>query len=227
MSEQAQQTAVIPAPPAPDPEAPDAGFDDFEELPARPRRRLATPVNLGLLAVLVVTAGFIAGVLVEKGQMGSASTGAGAGRRAAAGGGAAGTGTGAGAGRAGAGAAAAGATIGTVSTLNGRTLYVTDTQGTTIKVIPASSATVIRTATSPVSAIHPGDTVIVQGVKGSDGSVTASSIRATAPNAAGGGFGGLGAAAAGGTTSRAGTGSGAAAGGGGGGAAATPQLFGG
>ncbi len=225
MSEQAQQTAVIPAPPAPDPEAADAGFDDFEELPARPRRRLATPVNLGLLAVLVVAAGFIAGVLVEKGQMSSASTGggAGAGRRAAAGGGAAGTGTGAGR----AGAAAAGATIGTVSTLNGRTLYVTDTQGTTIKVIPASSATVIRTATSPVSAIHPGDTVIVQGVKGSDGSVTASSIRATAPNAAGGGFGGLGAAAAGGTASRAGAGSGAAAGGGGGGAAATPQLFGG
>ncbi|HEU0318188.1 MAG TPA: hypothetical protein VFR49_12705, partial [Solirubrobacteraceae bacterium] len=65
MSEQAQQTAVIPAPPpAPDPEAAEAGFDDFEELPARPRRRLATPVNLGLLAELVVAAGFIAGVLV-------------------------------------------------------------------------------------------------------------------------------------------------------------------
>ena len=222
MSEQAQETAVIPGPPAA--VAVDGGFDDFEELPPRPRRRLATPVNLGLLAVLVVAGGFIAGVLVEKGQMSSATGGGvGLGRRAATAGGT-GTGTGAATGRA--GAAAAGATIGAVSTLNGRTLYVTDPQGTTIKVTPASSATVIRTATSPVSAIHPGDTVIIQGAKASDGSVTASSIRATAPNAAGSGFGGLGAGATGGATSRGGTGSGATTGGGGG-AGATPQLFGG
>ncbi len=40
-----------------------------------------------------------------------------------------------------------------------------------------------------MSAIHPGDTVIVQGETADSGTVVASTIRATASNAAGG-FGG-------------------------------------
>ena len=51
-----------------------AGCEDepLDELPPRPRRRLlgagASPVPLALLGVLLIACGFIAGVLVEKGQ---------------------------------------------------------------------------------------------------------------------------------------------------------------
>jgi hypothetical protein len=45
------------------------------ELPARPRRRLLTPIPLALLGVLLIAGGFIAGVQVQKGQTSSGSTG--------------------------------------------------------------------------------------------------------------------------------------------------------
>lgn len=45
------------------------------ELPPRTRRRLLTPLPLTLLAVLLLACGFIAGVLVQKGQGSSASAG--------------------------------------------------------------------------------------------------------------------------------------------------------
>jgi hypothetical protein len=49
--------------------------DEAEELPPRPRRRVLTPLPLALLAALAIAGGFIAGVLVEKGQSGSSSAG--------------------------------------------------------------------------------------------------------------------------------------------------------
>ena len=48
------------------------------ELPPRPRRRLLTPVPLALMGVLAIACGFIGGVLVEKGQNSSSSSGGGA-----------------------------------------------------------------------------------------------------------------------------------------------------
>ncbi|MEZ5121044.1 MAG: hypothetical protein R2736_05630 [Solirubrobacterales bacterium] len=45
-----------------------------EELPPRPRRRLLAPVPLALSAILIAAAGFIGGVVVQKGQ-GSSGTG--------------------------------------------------------------------------------------------------------------------------------------------------------
>jgi hypothetical protein len=54
-------------------------LDDADELPPRPRRRLLTPIPLTLLAILAIACGFIAGVLVEKGQGGSSGTGGGVG----------------------------------------------------------------------------------------------------------------------------------------------------
>jgi hypothetical protein len=89
------------------------------------------------------------------------------------------------------------ATVGQVSSVRGRTLYVQDTQGNTIKVALPTGANVIRTTTSRVGAIHPGDTVIVQGSQGANGTVNASSVRATAAGAG---------ATAGGGGSRAGSG---------------------
>ncbi len=172
------------------PEQENDWVDDYEALPHRPRRRLFTPVNLGLFGVLLVVGGFIGGVFVEKSQVGSASTTAPSlpGLAGTAAGGAA---TGVPRGVSGTTGAAANTTSGTVSAVDRGTLYVTDSEGTTIKVTQASGGTVTRTAVSSASHIHPGDTVIVSGPKASDGTVTATSIRATASNAASSGLASL------------------------------------
>lgn len=182
------------------------------ELPLRPRRRL-TPLTGGLLAVLLVAVGFVGGVLVQKGQGGAAASGGGgggAGRLAAALAAARGGGAG-GFARAG---GAGGATFGTVTTVQGDTLYVTDAQGNTVKVTAAKGASVTRQVDSAVRAIQPGSTVIVQGAA-QRGAIVATSIRAM-PAGAGGGFG-FGGGGGGGTA-------GAGASGGGG---VVDQLFGG
>jgi hypothetical protein len=230
-----------PVPPLDEPAPPRAaagqdemldGDDDWveeyeEQLPHRPRRRLVTPFNLSLLGVLLVAGGFIGGVLVEKGQTStttSATSGVAALARRA---GLTGTGT-TGAGAAarsffgGAGGSSANATTGTVSLNDHGTLYITDSEGNTIKVVQASGGTVTRTAVSSVSNIHPGDTVIVSGPKASDGTVTATSIRATAANAATGGLGSLFGGAGGGSSSTGGSSSSGA----GSTSSGTPSLFG-
>ncbi len=55
----------------------DEWLEEPVELPRRPRRRLLSPVPLALLGVLLAACGFIAGVLVEKGQASSSSSAAG------------------------------------------------------------------------------------------------------------------------------------------------------
>jgi hypothetical protein len=108
-----------------------------------------------------------------------------------------------------------------VANKHGSTLYVKDSDGTTIRVTTTSHSKINRTATAGAGAIHPGDTVVVQGTKSSSGTITATQINATSSAAASGlaglfggagglrGFGGGGAA-------------GGAAGGSGGGAQAPP-----
>lgn len=165
------------------------------ELPLRPRRRL-TPLTGGLLAVLLVALGFVGGVLVQKGQGGQSSAGGGGGARLAAAlasarGGGSGAGGAAGA-RGGASlfggaGGAGGATFGTVATVDGDTLYVTDAQGNTLKVTAAKGASVTRSVDSSVRAIRPGSTVVVQGAA-QHGAIVATSIRAT-PAGQGGGLG--------------------------------------
>jgi hypothetical protein len=153
-----------------------------EELPRRPRRKLATPVTALLTAVLIAALGFIGGVKVQKS---SGSTGSGfAAARARFGAGAA-TGGGFGAG------ASSDATVGTVANIDGKSFYVTDSSGNTVRVKTNGNSKVTRTAVSSVGEIHPGDTVIVQGSKASSGTITAASVVATAKNAATGGLGGL------------------------------------
>lgn len=151
-------------------------------LPIRPRRRLPTVPVLLLSAVLVAAAGFVGGVLVQKHAGGGAGTGA-----AAA--------TGAPARQAGAGFSfgrGGGETpvTGQVKTVDGRRLYVTRSDGTTVEVRVKSGAKVTRTAKSSVGAVHPGDTVIVTGTSGRHGTISAASVTATARGASGGGFGG-------------------------------------
>ena len=90
---------------------------------------------------------------------------------------------------------------------HGSTLYVKDSNGNTVRVKTTSHSKINRTASTSVGAIHPGDTVIVQGTKSAGGTVTATQINATSSSAAsglaglfggGGGFPGAGAGGGGG-----------------------------
>ena len=222
------------------------------ELPRRPRRRLLTPIPLALTGLLLIACGFIGGVLVEKGQNSSSSSSgaagfasrfaslrsAGGGSSASAGGSgtsAGGTGTGS-SGRAASlfgagGAGGLGATVGQVAYVSGSTLYVTNTEGNTVKVKTSDASTVSKTIKSDVKGIHPGETVIVTGSASANGAVKAESIRVSEAGASGGGLGALfGGGLRGGSGSR---GSGASSssgatgsGGGASGAGGEPALFG-
>jgi hypothetical protein len=162
---------------------------DADELPPRPRRRLFTPVTGALLAVLLAACGFVGGVLIEKGQAsGGTSAAAGAfGGRGAGGVGARAAGArGQGPPSLGSqGAGGGGGTAGQVSSVRGGTIYIQDTQGNTLRVTLPPGASVTRTTTSSVRAIHPGDAVVVQGSTRNDGSIRASSIRSTAADVGG------------------------------------------
>lgn len=150
---------------------------------ALPQRRglsaLLTPLRVGLLCLLIAAAGFIGGVLVQKGSEGSSSSNPfGSGDPPGLDPGAAG----------GEGfvAAIGGGTMGTVSTVDGGALYVTDAQGNTFKVLATGATKVTRSAETGPHQIHPGDTVLIQGQKRKNGTVKAQSISATAAGASSG-----------------------------------------
>jgi hypothetical protein len=165
----------------------DAPFQE-DEIPPRPRRRLATRWTVATSVVTLLALGFIGGVLVQRGRQPAAAAGPqaalGVGARAGAGPGAAGAPAADGGGAA--------PVAGKVSSVDGRTLYVTTSQGTTVKVRPGSSVKVTRTAKSGVRAVHPGDSVVITGSTRANGTVTAAQITATANGVTPGGFGGFG-----------------------------------
>jgi hypothetical protein len=214
--------------PADDADEFDDQTDEFD-LPGRPRRRLLAPLPVALLAVLTAACGFIAGVLVEKGQNSASSTagsGATAGlaaRFAALRAGASGA-SGAGGFPSRAGGffgGSAGATVdGEVSFVEGRTLYVTSAEGATVKVHTSAGSTVTKTITAKVRGIHPGETVLVTGTTGANGAIEAESIRVGTTSGSGGLASLLGSSSS--SSSRSSGASGAATSGSGG-----PALFGG
>jgi len=158
---------------------------DEEPLPKRPRRRLVTPISATLAGALVAALGFIGGVEVQKGQD-DGSTGNGANAAAFASAGGRGGGRGGPQFGGGPGGAQGNATIGSVANKKGWTLYVKDSDGNLVRVKTTSHSKIDRTASTSAGAIHPGDTVIVQGQTASSGTVTASSVIATASNATSG-----------------------------------------
>jgi hypothetical protein len=197
----------------PDHDVDDDWDTEEEPLPKRPRRRLVTPISATLAGALVAALGFIGGVEVQKGQDdGGSDNGGNAAAFASAGGAGAGGGRGGfsrGAGGGGAGGANGGpqfgggpggaqgnATIGSVANKKGSTLYVKDSDGNVVRVKTNSHSKIDRTASTSTGAIHPGDTVIVQGTTAKDGTVTATQVTATAAGATSGlgrlfgGFGG-------------------------------------
>jgi hypothetical protein len=184
----------------------DEWLEEADELPRRPRRRLLSPIPLALIGVLLAACGFIAGVLIEKGQAPSSSSAGStaaslASRFAALRGGASGaTGSASSSPFAGGG----GATAGNVAYISGSTLYVTTAEGNTVKITTSPGTTVTKTVKSEVKGIHPGETVTATGATGPNGAISAETIRVGA--GAGGGLGAL----FGGSGTRAGRGAGSA-----------------
>jgi hypothetical protein len=185
MSEHHEQTTTVY-------DEPDYDYEPLSDdsLPVRPRRRLLTPVTGGLLAIVLVAGGFSGGVQVQKHQGDDSSSNglpaAFAARLGQGGGGGQAPGAGDGAARSANGSS--GTTAGTVANIKGSTLYVTSADGTTIKVKTNDNSKATRTASSSVANVHPGDTVVIQGSTASSGTITASSITATAKGVTPGGF---------------------------------------
>jgi hypothetical protein len=86
--------------------------------------------------------------------------------------------------------AAAKETTGTVTDIEGHTLYVTSSGGSLVAVKVSSSTTVDRNASTTLAGLKPGDTVTVQGTKEKNGTVEATSISDTAKGVTSTGFGG-------------------------------------
>jgi hypothetical protein len=171
----------------PFPEPAEDGPED-DEWPVRgPAKgiRLRLPVAL-LATALLLAAGFWGGAIAEKNHGGStagATTGFAARFRA---GGAAGAGGGfAGGGFRGGGGAPGGASAatGTLSVVDGNTLYVLTSTGSLVKVSLGQSTAVTRNAKAAADALRPGDSVVIQGAAAKNGDVAATSVAATGPGA--------------------------------------------
>ena len=98
------------------------------------------------------------------GGAGAGAAGAGAGSNA---------GTAGGGGGAGAGAGAAKAATGTVKVVDGNTMYVSQPDGTTKKVVAGDSTRFTRTEPVELRDVQPGDRVTVEGSSQPDGTVNA------------------------------------------------------
>jgi len=103
------------------------------------------------------------------GAAGAAGAGAGAGRGAQGG-------AGAGAGAAGGDAGAKPAASGTVKVIDGNSIYVSQPDGTTKKVVANDSTRYTRTQPSTLRDVQPGDRVSVEGSSQPDGTVSAARV---------------------------------------------------
>ena len=168
------------------PQASTSGFDlDAMGLgpPTHTRRRGPMDRWTRILIVVVVLA-FVFNIGVRVGHAtrakppAPAGAGAGAGAPGAAGG-AAGTGATAGTGGAGATAAKPVAT-GVVKVIDGTSIYVSQPDGTTRKIVVNDSTRYTRTQPGTLRDLQPGDTLAVEGQRQPDGSVTATRINDSA-----------------------------------------------
>jgi len=171
------------------PDEVDFGSVEDDLWPVRgPAKGVRLPVPAAILLVLLVAAGGIwGGAALQRAQGSSAATTFSAARLAFSHGAA-----GAGAFSRFASGPAAGATTGTVTVIDGSTLYITNAAGNIVKVTLTPSTTITRDATATAADLRPGDTVVIEGATAKNGTVAASSIAATAAGVTPsvGGFGG-------------------------------------
>ncbi len=137
-----------------------------------------------LAAIVLLGAGFLAGTMLNKGS--DSNTLAGGGFPSGFPGGALPSGVPGG--RAGGG----GITFGTVTKVEGDTVYVKQADGTTISVKTNGSTTVQVSTTGTVSDLSPGSTVVVQGSSSGENTVTAQTITEGGLGAGAGNASGLG-----------------------------------
>lgn len=183
------------------------GLSEEPPPPAMRLRRRKLPVlTLCLALAAAAGAGFFAGVRVEKAQLKPTSSGNNAAASLAAelrqGAGANTATTGAGNARSISGGATPAPTsgtagtsgvaniVGTVTVVQGNTLYITEASGDTVKVTTSDGTTVTKNVTGAVKDLSPGETVVVRGVQSSEGVYAAQSV--TQGSAGAGGFGGFG-----------------------------------
>ncbi len=171
---------------SPDLEPIEPGDPEAWDPPAAPaaRGRRWVRVTLGLAGAVLLVAGFLAGIEVEK------HTGSPAAVAATASGGAAAGRTGAVAGGFAGAPGGGGLVAGTVKVIDGSTLYVTEPSGNTVAVT-TTGARISITSTGALSAVRPGQTVVVRGTTAKNGSVAASSVQVGATSTFGGGGGGF------------------------------------
>lgn len=184
-------------------------LDDGRPLPRRDR--VTSPLTYVLLGVVALAGSFVLGAWVEKhhgakpATTATATTGSANANAAAAAGGFAGRGgananangaAAAGGGAGGAAGALGNATVGQVKLVDGNNVYVTTQDGTIVKVKVDPSLAIQVTKQGTVADLTTGETVIVQGDAGADGTVNATSVRLGGAAGFGGRAGGAGAGAA-------------------------------
>jgi hypothetical protein len=186
--------------PVPAEEPDDDVAAELEDLALRRRRKLPR-VTLALAVALVGAGAFIGGAEAQK-HLGStpASSSSGTGAALAS----RFRGANVTAGRQGTFAAGGGGTFGTVTAIKGSTLYITDSSGNVVKVSTSAASQVTKTTTGTVKDIKPGDSVVVRGSQGKNGTIAADSISLGGAGAVTFGGGG-GSAANGGATGFGGT----------------------
>jgi hypothetical protein len=168
----------------PNPTAELGGQDDHDALDDESWLDTATPKGIHVRAPLAaltlgiaLAIGVWGGAKVEASQSSpSAATSTAAAGRAAAGvaGGAGGAPGASGAG--GAGGVARGGVTGTIASVQGTTIQLTTSTGSTVTVNLLPSTTIARTATATPSDLSAGETITVRGQTGTDGSTTAQAV---------------------------------------------------
>ncbi|MGA7398091.1 MAG: hypothetical protein WBW62_11650 [Solirubrobacterales bacterium] len=148
--------------------------------PRRNRRKLNSPINLALAAILLAGLAFWLGSRTGSDAAAEASSPFPA--RAGVPGGAEVAGSPAG----GPEAVAESGTSGEVTSLSGNVLYVETSDGNTVKVKVSDGATVTRMGEVEAKNIHPGDTVSVDGSTSKSGVVSADSVTAIQSGVSGG-----------------------------------------
>jgi hypothetical protein len=187
-------TTQSPHPPPPNPIELDddlVPITDIEPDPALvdelQRRRAVTPLTRSLLVLVIAGGAFLGGVLVERSQVKTTSSSAlpsgVPANIAALFGGARTSTTVAGAD----GTTGASSTFGTVKLVDGTNVYVSDAQGNIVKVTTNATTKITTSQPASITKLKPSTSVIVQGTKAADGTVSATSI---SQSSAGGGLGG-------------------------------------
>jgi len=158
-------------------------FDDdlAESLEARSVNPLTTRTTLALSGLVLVVAGFVGGVLVHKQFGPSADAGPTGGQfqlpTGNLGQGRGGLG-GLGGGQGGA-TEAASVTTGTVTLVDGTTIYITQSNGDVTTVKTSDTTQVVTEQDTALTDIAAGATVSITGTAGEDGTITATGVRVT------------------------------------------------